>query len=432
MGMAGIRVKELKVKGFRGFSDREVSFDLAYPVVLIGGNNRSGKSSTLNAVEWALYGSAVASGTGIGERTNWLVTNLGCEKARVELTLATDNGEIKVTRELAGRRRKGAGFSFTDEQGRVGVDEAELHRLLGMDAKGFMSSVYLHQEVIRDILTTTPATRRMALDRLLGVDELRALFDGLKGFRAKDYQEAVDGSYKDLETLVETRARSQRQEIGDAKEKGAGMGLDPGAYSETGFRRLCEEGLSRLRGLAGKAGLGDPGIAVPDGSSGFPAFSREVAGAVERLRSQNPGAVSQKEAIGRRDALNNAQAEYNSKAARRNDLLNRKRQLEEEGTLEAREQKLAELEEREEALKQELKAMDARSGVITETIEFLEGLEGQEGAIPCPACEQQIQPLEVLERGLVELELVDLVLGEIPDAELRRGDLAPRHRRQPV
>ena len=42
------------------------------------------------------------------------------------------------------------------------------------------------------------------------------------------------------------------------------------------------------------------------------------------------------------------------------------------------------------------------------------------------------QALQVLQRRLVELELVDLVLGEVADAELRRGDLAPGHRRQPV
>ena len=42
------------------------------------------------------------------------------------------------------------------------------------------------------------------------------------------------------------------------------------------------------------------------------------------------------------------------------------------------------------------------------------------------------QPRQVLQRRLVELELVDLVLGEVADPELRGGDLAPGDRRQPV
>ena len=42
------------------------------------------------------------------------------------------------------------------------------------------------------------------------------------------------------------------------------------------------------------------------------------------------------------------------------------------------------------------------------------------------------QPLQMLQRRLVELELVHLVLREIADAQLRGRDLPPAHRRQPV
>ena len=45
---------------------------------------------------------------------------------------------------------------------------------------------------------------------------------------------------------------------------------------------------------------------------------------------------------------------------------------------------------------------------------------------------QRAQAGDVLERSLVEMQLVDLVLGEIADAEFGRGDLAPGHRVETV
>jgi exonuclease SbcC len=399
MGMAGrIMLRSVKVSGFRGFGKTEVPFDLSSPVVLIAGNNRSGKSSTLNAVEWALYGSAVASGTGIEERTGWLVRNLECDTAWVELVLQTERGEIVVRRELAGGRSMKTTLRITDEAGVVSSDEAFLQTLLGMDAKGFMSSVYLHQEVIRDILTTRPANRKAALDRLLGVDELRALFEGLKGIKSKEYESKADAAFARLEDLKMVRAEAEQREIDAAKQKGGELGLEDGAYTEDGFRRLCAEASDRLRELAERAGIGEAAVAAPVDSRGFSDFNRQIYASAEQLRSRNPGAVSRDELVKRRDALLRAKAEHASKLQRRGELLNLRRELEQKGDLDALRAQLKGLQQQESDIKRELNVLDARTGVVREAVDFLERLEDKEAPAPCPVCEQEIRPGELLER----------------------------------
>lgn len=164
----GLRIKEMRIKGFRGYGEEEKRLDFSSPVVLIRGGNRSGKSSTLNALEWVLYGDEMVgkTATGIPERKKgWLIRNRGCKFARVEVVFESGGGEIRVRREMGGgsSSRKSKAFSFVDEEGREYEDQTELWKRLGMELKDFMSSVYLHQEVIRDIVVSEPKNRKEAL-----------------------------------------------------------------------------------------------------------------------------------------------------------------------------------------------------------------------------------------------------------------------------
>jgi DNA repair exonuclease SbcCD ATPase subunit len=45
----------LAVRGFRGFTG-EYAFEFPTPATILFGENHCGKSSTLNALEWCLFG----------------------------------------------------------------------------------------------------------------------------------------------------------------------------------------------------------------------------------------------------------------------------------------------------------------------------------------------------------------------------------------
>ncbi len=203
-----VRLKEIKIRGFRGYGREEKCIDLSAPVVLLYGGNRSGKSSTTNAVEWALYGGeVVGKKIGIDERKGWQTRNRNCDSVGVELVLESDAGDIHVFREMGKKKRSGEWFYFVDENGEKHEEEEELRNKLGMDARDFMSSAYLHQEVIRDIVVSEPRVREEALNRLLGISDLLGLFSSLKDIKKKSYEDAVEKIYADIQRLIEPRHR---------------------------------------------------------------------------------------------------------------------------------------------------------------------------------------------------------------------------------
>lgn len=103
------RLVSLKVKGFRGFPEqagvREFRFD--EPATLLYGVQGGAKSSTLNAIEWCLFGDKVAnkSATKIEERKNWLIRNKSSSEASVEVTFERDGELLLVYR--SDRKRRG-------------------------------------------------------------------------------------------------------------------------------------------------------------------------------------------------------------------------------------------------------------------------------------------------------------------------------------
>ena len=90
-----LTLKKLKVRGFRGFRGEE-EFNFDCPATLLFGENHYGKSSTLNAVEWVLFGDECAGKqTGIRERVGWQIANLHMKApdAQAEVELANSPGQ---------------------------------------------------------------------------------------------------------------------------------------------------------------------------------------------------------------------------------------------------------------------------------------------------------------------------------------------------
>jgi len=187
-----ISLRRLTIKGFRAYTEvKEFSFDS--PMVLLFGENARGKSSTLNAIEWCLFGNeCMGKGTGIRERINWELPNRNTKPPNVSVMLELEDKEGRryvISRSLAphGRRRG------LEEKLRINLPEgglvegeeakARLQQLVKLSFRDFLTTVYQHQEAIRAVLTQEPRERNDAIDRLLGLSDHRNILTGIEAAR---------------------------------------------------------------------------------------------------------------------------------------------------------------------------------------------------------------------------------------------------------
>jgi DNA repair exonuclease SbcCD ATPase subunit len=92
-----MRLKSITVEGFRAFS-RQATIDLDADVILLQGPNGVGKTSLLDAILWALAGTIAR----FGERGTPISTYAREGRARVELTMSGDGGDVVLTRATDG------------------------------------------------------------------------------------------------------------------------------------------------------------------------------------------------------------------------------------------------------------------------------------------------------------------------------------------
>src|SRR5260221_7686009 len=92
-------LRKIEICGFRGFTtQQEIAF--GKPLILVYGENRNGKSSIINAIEWCLFGPEVAANKygDIRERVDWEVKNLNSPNCHVQCEFRTPDGKTLKAR----------------------------------------------------------------------------------------------------------------------------------------------------------------------------------------------------------------------------------------------------------------------------------------------------------------------------------------------
>lgn len=164
-------LQHLSISGFRGVGV-QLDVPLAHRTIFYGPNG-SGKSSILQAIAWTLYGKLPLFSGGVFTKEDALVNDF-LDEGQAEVTVTLSDG-TSVRRQRTKRHSTGAGvtppvLSFSVEDSQVSVEQ-----LLGLSLEEFFAAVFLHQETIRDFLTTTPEKRSATIDRMIGTYLLRTL-----------------------------------------------------------------------------------------------------------------------------------------------------------------------------------------------------------------------------------------------------------------
>lgn len=215
-----MRIRKVTLEGFGPFKDAQVvdfaEFD-ANGLFLIGGETGAGKSSILDGIAYALYGSTPrwedSSATGVGNRVRSDYCGVD-DPTRVVLELEANGGEYRVTRSPAYERPKGRGTGTTTQAATVVVEKFEHGQWLGLAAKEREAAETIArlvkltaQEFLQVILLAQGRFQAFLLaDSTERLGLLSKLFDTK---RFHDYQDRILGRRSELAKKAEA-SRSER------------------------------------------------------------------------------------------------------------------------------------------------------------------------------------------------------------------------------
>lgn len=174
-----MRPERLELEGFTAFRDRvEIDFSDADLFVLVGPTG-SGKSSIIDALIFALYGSIPRLRKGRVEP----IISLGAQRARIRFQFSVDGTSYSATRVV---QRNAKGGASTNEARLEGgpedvVGAAELtdaiERLLGLSYEHFTKSVVLPQGKFASFLLDGSTERQALLRELLDLGRFTRVRD---------------------------------------------------------------------------------------------------------------------------------------------------------------------------------------------------------------------------------------------------------------
>jgi DNA repair exonuclease SbcCD ATPase subunit len=298
-----LTLKSLRVCGFRGFLESR-SFSLNSPITILFGQNRCGKSSTLNAIEWGLFGSDCSGKqTNIRERVDWVIVNRRGKAGgvTVELVMESPDGEYVVRRKWRARPNR----KTPEESVEVELPDGEclsganashcLGRLLGSIFRDFATTVYQHQEAIRAILTQAPRERNDAIDRLLGLSDHRNLVNSLNKVNVKRRQKDFLAKWATFENEVRTALKSRENDLEDHREDAVEAGVPRNKLNAKAALGIAHDVLRSISEFTTEACLPLPPLQVPEEWTGLKTFRKASRAAIDNLRGEIPAVKDQEE-----------------------------------------------------------------------------------------------------------------------------------------
>lgn len=396
-------LKGITIRGFRGFVESK-TFSTSEPFILFDGPQRSGKSSTLVAIEWGLFGDEVTKkAVGIDERRGWKIRNTNADEARVEVILQKGQDILKIVRSDK-KRRDSPNFYF-ELNGDQDADEGKLRAILGIQSKDYFSSVHLHQEIIRALLTEEPRSRRDSLDRLLGLSELRHVIDGIKSSKISEVLKDVDNKFGLIETNLNAVITSKRNDIQKAKETGIQKGLTSNNFSETGAGQMCEVVKTAIANFANQASLTIPDLPLARTTAEQQIFVASAKGSIRKLRDEQPDLKRQKELLEKQTQLQGLQHTYSDLLRGLRGFKQKRQNIHKtDGDQEKLLSRiLKELRPKFDDAKNRRNEIDNRAGTIEEAIKYFETIKAPNERQPCPVCEKPIDDVTLLQIHLKEL-----------------------------
>ncbi len=214
-----MRLVELEISGFRGFSQHE-HFDLDASAIIVVGANGQGKTSFFDAILWAMTGTIPRLGS---DDANLLSMYSETGEARVSLIL-NDQGDksLRIVRRFDGEKQSvRAETSQSSAQGAKA--EALIDEVLSNSPESVESpmhsrtdvltrSIYLQQDLVREFIESDDEQRRFSVaSELCGAGRITDLQQQLERSR-NAWNRATNTQVSDAE-ILETKVAEARERL---------------------------------------------------------------------------------------------------------------------------------------------------------------------------------------------------------------------------
>jgi len=174
-----IVLKRLKLRNFLSHGNTEIDFPLGVTVIV--GPNGAGKTAIMDAVIHAFLGFEKDVKTR-GENVDDLIRR-GASEAEISLIFEADNREYLVQ----WIRTRGGRVDASLKRGDLGYIarsakqvRQEILKLLELDSKTLLNSIFIRQGEITNLVEVTPADRKKLIGRMIGIDAFEKAWENMR------------------------------------------------------------------------------------------------------------------------------------------------------------------------------------------------------------------------------------------------------------
>lgn len=213
-----LHLAKVRLRNFRVHED--YTFEpMDEGVTAIVGKNGHGKSTIIDGIAWAIYGTKPNSGI---KNSSW--RRLGApedEESFVDVTFDLDGSELRVKRSIVNAKTGGTKcecwLGGTLEAGpAVSHAESWLTKKLGIDESGFLSTVLVQQKHVSQLVAASRTERRRTLEKLTGITAITSALEQAK-LEERTYSKAIEAFGIDEDRLPELRKTAADNEALQAK-----------------------------------------------------------------------------------------------------------------------------------------------------------------------------------------------------------------------
>jgi DNA repair exonuclease SbcCD ATPase subunit len=206
-----VRLKALEIEGFRGFAGRQ-RVDLDADVIVVRGDNGTGKTSVIDALLWVLCGEVahlVERVRGLRRTEDAVISRFNPNGATVALTLDVEGAEYVVTR-TGNQRSHELNVQPADDSSKDGTAETVLAELFGLQSRDELRQAVstwgvLRQDAIRAALDAAGGALHDRLSGLIGLEKVTAF--------ANATTRAADALVRERTTARAVLARAKERQV---------------------------------------------------------------------------------------------------------------------------------------------------------------------------------------------------------------------------